>query len=687
MAKKSHALWPARKRIATVRFSVLSRELLNAINPSKSFLKLTLICLALAAGTLALYAPSFQYNFANFDDQLYVINNPHVNTGFHGGDLGWFFQAGYGGLWQPVTWMSYAMDCQLFGMRPGEMHGVNVLLHALNAVLLFLLLIRMTGALWRSAMAAALFAWHPLNVEAVAWIAERKDVLSGLFFLLTLWAYVRYAEQSKAQGPKSKAVLWYGAAVALFAVGLMAKPMLVTLPCLLLLLDFWPLGRLAGLAGRGVAGLAVEKVPFLALSIVSSIMTVIASKADIALATLDVPLKARVVNAAMTYWRYATKVIWPTDLGPQYPYVFHARWRFVAVALVLAGATWLAVKLWKARPYWTVGWFWFVGMLVPSIDLFQLGAQPMADRYMYLPGIGLFILICWDTVDLASRWPRRELILGVTGAVALGAFVMASSQQEQIWRDEGTVVARVAEPEINFLGHANYAAYLMHHDQLAGAEAECRVAMQIAPGRPLLLGLMGDIQRRQGKLDEAAKTLRSALDKDPQFSEAHLPLGQILLQQNKATEAAAQFDMMIQAQPGDAEAHWWRGNAFLAQGNGGEAAREYVQAINLQPNFPNALNDLAWLLATDPQQRVRNAAQAVKLAEKACILTRGTQPQMLGTLAAAYAAAGRWDDAVATAQKAHDVAEKLGDKALAAQNLKLKELYRGRHPYTEKPSL
>jgi tetratricopeptide (TPR) repeat protein len=648
----------------------------------KNALPVALVCLVLALGTILLYAPAVHFNFVNYEDQLYVMHNPHVNTGFHWNELGWYFGAGYAGNWHPVTWISHAIDCQIFGLNPGGPHAVNLLLHAANAILVFLLLLQMTGAFWRAAMVAALFAWHPLQVESVAWIAERKDVLSALFFLLTLLAYVRYARGS---GP------FYVVALALFALGLMAKPMVVTLPCVLVLLDFWPLRRFHATNDqfnlRWLGPLLIEKIPFFLLAITSSIITIVAQqRAALPAELADIPLKARVINAEMTYWRYLQHLVWPSDLGAAYPYVFHGpKLQLLGIGVALLALTWLAMRVWRKRPYCSVGWLWFVIMLVPVIDLFHAGAQPMADHYMYLPSIGLFALICWEGCDIACRWPRPLAISGVCAGLALVASLAVSSRQLQIWRDDGTLVARIAEPDANFLAHANYAAYLMHHGQLSHAEAECQAALQIAPSNPTLPALLGEIQRREGKLDEAMKSLRAALDLQPDLAEAHLPLGEILMQQGKVTEAAAEFEIVLQATPDDPVAHWWHGNALLANEDTEDGLKEFATALKLQPNYPEALNDAAWVLATDPRPHFHNPDMAVQMAERACEGSRNSQPRMLGTLAAAYAAAGRFDDAVATAQKAHDLAVKQGDTNLAEQSLQFRDLYRTHQAFLENP--
>ncbi|HWD18632.1 MAG TPA: tetratricopeptide repeat protein [Verrucomicrobiae bacterium] len=645
---------------------------------SKNSMPAVLVCLVLALGTLFLYAPAFHFDFAPYVDPVYVTANPHVSHGLSGSELGWYFQAGYAGNWHPLTWISHALDCQVFGLKPSGPHVVNVLLHIVNSLLVFFVLRQITGAFWRAAAVAALFAWHPLQVETVAWISERKDLLAALFFLLTLLAYARYVRGAK---------IGYALALACFALGLMSKPVLVTLPCILLLLDFWPLGRAQTPENkfdpRRLAPLLIEKIPFFALSAASCVITIMAEEAN-PISTITYHLHGRIVNAEMSYWRYLQHAFWPSDLGAVYPTVYRAPLATAAcIGLILAGLTVIAVAQFRKRPYWTVGWLWFAGMLVPVTNIVHGGAQNGVDHAMYLPVLGLFVLVCWEASDLASHWPKPQAVLGGVGALVLIGCLTASSQQLPIWRNEATLVARIPQPNSNFAGHITYAAYLLRVGQLPEAEAECQKGIAIAPNNAGFIGLLAEIQRKAGRLDDAAKNLRAALDVNPELPAAHMLLGQILLQQNQPAAALGQFDLLLQFTPKDPEAHWWRGNALSANQDPVGAINEFSEALKLDPKFAAAMNDLAWILATDTRSKIHDPANAIRLAERACEISRNTQPRMLGTLAASYAAGGRFDDAVAAAQKAHDVAAAQGDKALANQNLQLQQLYREHQPYRE----
>ncbi|HUD47611.1 MAG TPA: tetratricopeptide repeat protein [Candidatus Baltobacteraceae bacterium] len=666
------------------------------------------VCLVLGLGTIALYSPAFTFGFVNLDDEIYVTANPHVNRGLTSTGLLWAFQSGYAANWHPLTWLSHMVDSQIFGPRAGGHHATSLLLHALNSVLLFLVLRRMTGAFWRSAAVAAFFAWHPLHVESVAWIAERKDVLSGFFWMLALWAYLRYAENSKSQLPTSK--IFYALALLFFALGLMAKPMLVTLPCILLLIDWWPLGRLRFGAAPGaeakappsprISFLLIEKIPFVLFSIASCVVTVIAEhREEASSAIARLPFKVRFITAGVSYFRYLEETVWPSDLGPTYPFMLHRpKWELAGIALALLGISALAVASRNSRPYLLMGWLWFVGMLFPTLNLIYTGAQPMADRYMYLPSIGLFILVCWDASDVAAQWPSGRAVLGGLCGLALAGCCVATLLQLRYWKSERTLVSRIADPESNFMGHADYASYLMRHNQLPEAQAECDKAISILPDYAPLHGELGDVLLAEGKFDDAIQQYRLVQKLDPGMVAIHVSWGRALLGEKHVNDAVSEFKIVIAAQPKNFEAHKYLGEAFAVTGRTGPAVEEFRRSLALQPNQPELLNNLAWILATDPRPEIRNGPDAVKLASRACLLTRGIQPYFVGTLAAAYAEVGHFDDAISAAQKAHDIAageaaaaEKASQtseartlQSLAARDLQLLEIYRSHQPFHEK---
>jgi Flp pilus assembly protein TadD len=659
------------------------------------------VCLALALGVAALYFPSAGYDFASLEDRVYVVGNPHVNKGLASA-FGWAFQAGYAALWQPLTWLSHALDCQIYGLKPGGHHATNVLLHALNSALVFLVLRRLTGAFWRSAAVAAFFAWHPLHVESVAWIAERSGLLCAFFFLLALLSYVRYAENLKTQNSQPQELsgrnskFFYALALLLFALALMSKPAALMLPCVLLLLDWWPLGRLAATgapAERSAAGkavsLLVEKIPFFALSAASIVLSSLAlQRAGGLAAAMRLPLKLRCVTAFLSCYRFVAQTFWPADLGAAYPVAIrHSRWELLGVAAILAAICFLAFRARKERPYWLVGWLWFLAMLVPTLNLVQTGDQPMADRNFYLASIGLWMLICWEAADLVAWWRFGRIALGAVAVVALAACAVASSFQLGCWKNDGTLLSRIPYSDYNFMAHANYAAYLMRQPgQLAKAQSECQMAIAIAPKYALLRALEGEILFFQGKFDQSVEELHNALHLQPDLLPAHMTLGRALLAGNHPDEAADEFRAILRAVPRDFEAHNWLAQTMMLRHKTTDAVAEYHASLALQANQPEALNNLAWVLATDPHPEIRRGAEAVQLASRACLLTRNQEPALLGTLAAALAESGDFDKAVATGQKAHDLAQAQGRTPLADRNLQLLKLYRDHKPFHEKPS-
>ena len=393
--------------------------------------KSLLICLLLALVTLAVYWPVTSHQFIIFDDDDYITDNSHVTAGLTWPGIVWAFKTDHAANWHPLTWISHMADCQIYGVKPGGQHLTNVLFHIANTLLLFFLLKQTTGALWRSAFVAAFFAWHPLHVESVAWAAERKDVLSTFFWLLTLMAYARFVTLSKVQSQKSK--VFYILALLLFACGLMSKPMVVTLPFVLLLLDFWPLERFPLSAFRFPLffRLVIEKIPFFALSFAGSLVTYLVQKTNGAVS--GVSIFSRAESVLLTYARYISKTFWPADLSIVYPYRYSWPAIFV-IGTALLLVIWSALFIYRAKknPYLVVGWFWFFGTLVPTIGVVQVGAQSMADRYMYIPSIGLFIIVVWGANDLFNNlWPEKRKFLPLLGGAAMISAVPAGGDRDR----------------------------------------------------------------------------------------------------------------------------------------------------------------------------------------------------------------------------------------------------------------
>ena len=442
------------------------------------------MCALLALGTLVLYWPVRGYDFVQYDDNEYVFDNPVVKSGLSWWGLVWSFVDAHVSNWHPLTWLSHMLDCQVFGLNAGGHHLVNVALHCANAVLLFLLLRSLTGAFWRSAFVAALFAWHPLHVESVAWISERKDVLSGLFFMLTMWAYVRYAK-SKIKNSKIRQRRWYGATLLFLALGLLSKPMLVTVPFVLLLLDFWPLNRFQPSVSSLSRALLIEKVPFFCLSAVICLITIFAQKSGGAI-TSAVGWPARIENVLVGYLAYLEKLFWPRDLSVLYlrPQTVPAAALMLAV-LILSGISIAVLVNLRRRPYLAVGWLWFVGMLLPVSGLVPIGLQLIADRYTYLPSIGLFIMLTWGATDLGAMLftqPARQFVGAFAAVAVVSACAVLSSQQLTFWQNTETLMGHALrlDPD-NYVAHSDLGIYLLRQGQTNEARFHFERARELDP--------------------------------------------------------------------------------------------------------------------------------------------------------------------------------------------------------------
>jgi Flp pilus assembly protein TadD len=595
----------------------------------KSLVIFTYIVLVLS--TLLVFWQVRNFDFVNYDDNDYVSENPQVLSGLSHDGIIWAFTTGHSSNWHPLTWLSHMLDCQLFGPDPGWMHLVNVLLHLANTLLLFTVLKKMTGSLWPSAFVAAAFALHPMHVESVAWISERKDVLSTLFLLLTLMAYVGYV--------KRPSVFRYLTTLALFAVGLMAKPMLVTLPLLLVLLDYWPLNRLTPqpieLSGRkslksvspGVRNsvlyqVMIEKVPFFFISIVSCVITFLVQLAGGAVADITIrPGHIRVANAFLSYAKYIGKMFWPRDLAILYP--FHTGgipfWQVATGVLLLLVISILVIWLGRRRKYLPVGWFWFVSTLLPVIGLIQVGDQAYADRYTYIPYIGLFVMIAWGLPELLSKWPQRKTILGIAAAIALTAMGIGTYRQVSYWKNSSTLFTHAIEATQN-----NYLAY----------------------------DVRGIAYGKLGRYQEAIEDFRQAIKFRPDYVEAHSNLGVAYGGLGRSQEAIEAFGQAIMIDPDYAEVRYNLAKELAGQGRCDEAVDQYRTILRLKGDWPDPMNNLAWLIATNPRIKNRDTNEAVRLARGACEIANYKDLAFLDTLAAAYASVGRFGEAVDTDNKA-----------------------------------
>jgi protein O-mannosyl-transferase len=537
--------------------------------------------LSLSLLVFVTFLPCLLNGFVNLDDKSYVARNPHVLQGLTWQDLKWAWSNMESSNWHPLTWISHMLDAQIYGAGPTGHHATNVLLHVLNTVLLFLLLKQMTGAHWRSFIMAAFFGVHPLRVESVAWISERKDVLSVCFWLLATLAYVRYAHEFKARSSKSK--MFYGLSVVLFIFGLLAKPMLVTLPFTLLLLDYWPLRRWPQ---TSIKRLLLEKIPFLILAVGSSVVTFMAQERGGSVTPADaLGISARLANAIVSYVRYLGMTAWPTDLSAIYPHPGHWPWQTVAEAgLVLVVIT--ALTLWKLRPmpYLAVGWFWFLGTLVPVIGLVQVGRQAIADRYTYIPSIGLLLAIVWAANGLTEKWRNRKTLASIAISAVLVICVALTVRQISYWKDSKTLFSHaMAVTQRNWIASAYLAAELQDRGELHEAIAMCKESLQMNPYRSDVQCKLAEMFLQLRQFDDARAQFQKAVELDPDDIESRQGLGATLQDMGHLDEAMAQFNQVLRIDPDYADAYSNLGNCYGIQGHFDDAIRCFEQAVKLKP--------------------------------------------------------------------------------------------------------
>ena len=549
---------------------------------------------ALVAITIAAYTPVWQFDFVAIDDPQYVSENPHLAGGVSLSSVQWALTTGREANWHPLTWLSHLLDVELYGLNPGPHHATSLVLHVLNTLLLFAVLRAMTGAFGRSAFVAAMFAVHPLHVESVAWIAERKDVLSACFFLLTIGAYVRYVRRP--------GLARYALVLAAFALGLMAKPMVVTLPLVLLLLDWWPLGRMPDLKVRpALAALVREKLPMFALAAASSVVTYIVQDRFGAVKGLDtMPFALRVQNAIASSVDYLVDVVWPAGLGIFYPFPPSVPPLRVAVsAAVLVAVTVLAFRFARRAPYALVGWLWFAGMLVPVIGLVQVGAQARADRYMYLPLIGLSIAASWGAVDLARRVARPRL--AAAAAVVL-TIVCAGVTHAQVrhWRDTVALwshTAQVTNHLPNYGVHFGLAEYLRVHGRSAEAIPRYEEAIRRRPTYPDSHYGLGQALIDLGYAERALTAFGEAVRLNPDYAEARMALGLLHARHGRAEEAAGHFAVAVRLRPNIADGHRHLALALAMAGRLTDALPHFAEAVRLDPLSAAAHSDFGLALA------------------------------------------------------------------------------------------
>ncbi|OGH57453.1 MAG: hypothetical protein A3G34_04395 [Candidatus Lindowbacteria bacterium RIFCSPLOWO2_12_FULL_62_27] len=542
--------------------------------------------------TLAAYWPIRHHDFFDYDDNQYVTNNPQVRAGLTAPGIAWAFTTGHASNWHPLTWLSHMLDCQMFDAAAGGHHLVSLAIHIANAILLFMVLHRMTAAVWQAAFVAALFAVHPLTVESVAWVAERKNVLSTFFWFLAVGAYASYAHRPGA--------VRYAAVAASLALGLMAKPMLVSVPLVLLMLDYWPLKRFESAT---VAALVREKIPLMLIAAGSCVVTLMVQKSYAAAAIDHVPLSLRLANAFVSYVKYIVLMFWPKGLTFFYPHPGNALpvWQVIGSVLVLALVTGLAVTEARRWPYLTVGWLWYVVTLIPVIGIVQVGRQAMADRYTYVPLIGVYMAIAWGVSDATRAWARRGTILSAAAAAILIALLFGTQKYVAQWKDTRTLYeysVRV-EPD-NYLAHYNLGNQSLTEGNLDLAIRHYSETVRCVPNHTKgRLGL-GKALVQKGRIDEAIAQYQAALLIEPNYADAHSNLGSALARQGKLDDAVRHFARTLQIAPTHLNALNNMGAALLQQGRFEESIRYLTEALRLNPDFADARNNLErarWHLA------------------------------------------------------------------------------------------
>ena len=575
------------------------------------------VCIFLTAIIWLVFGQTLSHDFINFDDDRYVYENSEVSRGLTLDGLKWVVTHSHASLWHPLTTLGHMADCQIYGLRPAGHHSTNVVLHNLGAILLFLVFRGMTGCIWQSAFIATVFAIHPMRVESVAWVAERKDVLSGVFFMLTLGAYLRYV--------RAPGISRYLTLSIFLACGLMSKATFVTVPLVLLLLDYWPLQRANDF--RGSRRLLMEKIPLLALSAAASVATVFAQ--TVTMASLEqLSLLARLKNAAVSVIVYLRQMFWPTHLAVFYPHPHDQLniWVVLACVALIVVLTLLAIFFRQKHPYVFVGWFWYLILLAPVLGIVQAGLQARADRFTYLPHIGITMLLTWSCADLTQQWRYRRIVLISMATFAIAALTVVAYQQTTFWRNSISLWEdTLAVTPDNQTAHQNLAAALWSKGRTAEANKHSRAAA-IAHARTTL--------------------------KDYPFDVAtHNDLGVLLVQNGDVRAGIEQWEISLQLNPDDG----------------------------------NALNNLAWVLATYPADTIRDGKRAVELAAKATTVPGGAVPIVLRTLAAAYAEAGDFSKAIQTGGRALDLATAQNNTSLLSTVRHEIELYQAHTPYRESP--
>jgi protein O-mannosyl-transferase len=577
------------------------------------------LCVGLALATSVAFFPALRNNFVNFDDDAYVYENPKVTAGLTRRGITWAFTHFHSSNWHPLTWLSHMLDCQLYRLNAGGHHFTSVLLHAVVAILLFIVLQQMTGAFWRAAFVAAVFAVHPLRVESVAWISERKDILCGLFFMLTLAAYVHHARAPSAGR--------YLVVALLYALGLMCKPMLVSLPLVLLLIDYWPLRRFTD--PSSARRLCVEKIPLIGLAAMSCLVTLFAQRLT-AVSINHIPLAWRIGNAAVACMIYIVQMVWPLHLAPFYPHPADQQlapgvidqlpaWQIVLAIVAITGIS-IAAVLWRReRPYVFTGWFWYLAMLGPVIGIVQVGLQAHADRYTYLPQIGLYLVVSWSVAHLIAWRRGSQRILTAAAAIVLVSLTWITRAQVRYWHDSETLWKHsLAVTEDNDYPHYSLGGVYFARGELDKAIAEFRLALYLRPDSPFAHYDIGLVLAKIGRLDEAVDHFNAAIRILPIHPTVHYALGNALLQKGQTNDAIKEFEQQLALQPDHAQARCNLAIALLNQGQLNQAIAQYERTIELRPDYAEAYYGLgnSYIERGNPEKAVKQYEQALKLSPR-----------------------------------------------------------------------
>ena len=556
------------------------------------------ICLILATAILIVYWQVRHYEFIYLDDYLYVVDNHNLQNAFIFKGFTWAFTTLHAGFWQPLTWLSLMLDYTLYGMNAGGYHWTNVLFHIANSILVFLVLKQMTGARWQSGVVAALFALHPLHVESVAWVTERKDVLSGFFWMLTMGMYAFYVQRP--------AISRYLLVLLVFTLGLMTKPMLVTLPFVLLLLDYWPLKRIRITISR----LVLEKIPFIVLSILVNVATFYAQRHAGGLSSLDViPLHLRIANVLNSYVSYIEKMVWPHNLAIFYPYsdVAQPLWQIILFGLFILFVGSIVVYMLRGYPYLAVGWFWYLGTLVPVSGIVQTGGQAMADRFTYIPLLGLFIMIAWGIPDLIKTWHYRKEFISIMTGTILVILTICTWLQLQHWQNNRTIFKNALNvTKNNYVAHSNMGSVLLKERRFNEAIVHFAETIRIKPDDVEACNNLGYAYIFQGDLDRATFYFLEATRIKPGHVKANNNLGHVFLKQKRFNEAINRYREVLRIEPENAMTHNHIGLAYAYQGDLDMATFYFLEAIRLKPDYADAHNNLGNLFLS---QKKFEAAQ------------------------------------------------------------------------------